>query len=103
LIVTSDASSDSVHRIVVGVDGSAPSKAALAWAVRQARLTGAVIDAVAAWDFPLAFPTPWPPSLGADFQGMARQVLDEAVADISADAGQVEIRRQVAEGNAAPI
>jgi hypothetical protein len=28
------------RRIVVGVNGSVPSKAALAWAVGQARLTG---------------------------------------------------------------
>jgi hypothetical protein len=38
--------------IVVGVDGSVPSKAALAWAVQQARLTGAVVEAVIAWEFP---------------------------------------------------
>ena len=34
------------HRIVVGVDGSVPSKAALAWALRQARDTAAVLEAV---------------------------------------------------------
>ena len=28
------------RRIVAGVDGSKPSRAALAWAVRQAKLTG---------------------------------------------------------------
>jgi nucleotide-binding universal stress UspA family protein len=39
-------------RIVVGVDGSAPSLAALRWAVRQAALTGATVDAVAAWQYP---------------------------------------------------
>jgi len=43
------------HRIVVGVDGSKPSKAALAWAVRQAELTGASVDAVIAWHYPIAF------------------------------------------------
>ena len=36
------------RRIVVGVDGSASSKAALGWAIRQAELTGAVVDAVVA-------------------------------------------------------
>jgi len=34
------------HRMVVGVDGSVPSKAALAWALRQARDTAAVLEAV---------------------------------------------------------
>lgn len=36
-------------RIVVGVDGSAHSVAALHWALRQAVLTGAHVDAVAGW------------------------------------------------------
>jgi CBS domain-containing protein len=40
------------RRIVVGVDGSAPSKAALSWAIRQAKLTGAVVEAVIAWHYP---------------------------------------------------
>jgi nucleotide-binding universal stress UspA family protein len=39
-------------RIVVGVDGSASSRAALRWAVRQARITGGSVDAVIAWELP---------------------------------------------------
>ena len=31
-------------RIVAGVDGSSSSRAALRWAVRQARLTGGTVD-----------------------------------------------------------
>ena len=38
------------HRIVVGVDGSRSSQAALAWATRLARLTDAKVDAITAWD-----------------------------------------------------
>ncbi len=37
-------------RIVVGVDGSPASGEALEWAVAEARVTGATIDAVYAWD-----------------------------------------------------
>jgi nucleotide-binding universal stress UspA family protein len=37
-------------RIVVGIDGSPSSSEALEWAVAEARLTGATIDAVYAWD-----------------------------------------------------
>ncbi|MFJ2302060.1 universal stress protein [Streptomyces sp. NPDC087787] len=71
----------SVPRIVVGVDGSEPSKAALRWAVSQARLTGGVVDAVIAWDFP----TPWfgltPPTDTdpTDYQKQARKILDQAI------------------------
>jgi nucleotide-binding universal stress UspA family protein len=35
------------YRIVVGVDGSGSSIAALRWAIRQAKMTGASVDAVA--------------------------------------------------------
>lgn len=41
------------HVIVVGVDGSESSKEALRWAGRQAKLTGAALHAVAAWQFPV--------------------------------------------------
>jgi nucleotide-binding universal stress UspA family protein len=40
------------RRIVVAVDGSPSSNEALAWAVRQAALTGSVVEAVTAWHYP---------------------------------------------------
>ena len=39
-------------RIVAGVDGSPSSMSALRWAIRQAALTGAAVDAVTAWEYP---------------------------------------------------
>ncbi|QQQ80190.1 universal stress protein [Saccharothrix sp. 6-C] len=36
-------------RIVVGVDGSPSSRAALRWAVEEAKLRGTVVEAVLAW------------------------------------------------------
>ncbi len=39
-------------RIVAGVDGSPSSISALRWAIRQAGLTGAAVDAVIAWHYP---------------------------------------------------
>jgi nucleotide-binding universal stress UspA family protein len=42
------------HRIVVGVDGSPQSKQALRWALRQAELTGAVVEAINAWQVPVS-------------------------------------------------
>lgn len=38
------------QRIVVGIDGSEPSKAALRWAVRQAELTHGTVRALTVWD-----------------------------------------------------
>jgi nucleotide-binding universal stress UspA family protein len=49
------------HEIVVGVDGSPGSAAALRWAVRQARLTGATLRAVTAWDVEPTLSLGWPP------------------------------------------
>ncbi|MEU9044915.1 MULTISPECIES: universal stress protein [unclassified Kitasatospora] len=43
---------DSAPRVVVGVDGSPSSHAALRWAVRHATLIGGVVEAVGAWDPP---------------------------------------------------
>jgi nucleotide-binding universal stress UspA family protein len=40
------------RRIVVGVDGFESSTAALRWAIHQAKLTGAAVDAVTAWQIP---------------------------------------------------
>ena len=40
---------DHSGRIVVGVDGSAGSKTALKWAMNQARLTNATVEAVTTW------------------------------------------------------
>ena len=40
------------HSIVVGIDGSDASKAALAWAVDEARLRGSTVTAVHAWQLP---------------------------------------------------
>ena len=39
-------------RIVAGVDGSPSSLSALRWAIRQAGLTGAAVDALIAWQDP---------------------------------------------------
>jgi nucleotide-binding universal stress UspA family protein len=91
------------RRIVVGVDGSVSSKAALAWAVEQARLTGAVVEAVIAWEIPVTPRNPWPVAVFTDFKSIAGQTLAEAIAEASGSAGQVEIRPEVVEGNAAQV
>src|SRR5271166_1604729 len=71
------------HRIVVGVDGSESSKAALAWAVEQAKLTSATVEAVIAWHYPVAFAgVPYAPigsPMDTDLAGTAGQVLGMAI------------------------
>jgi nucleotide-binding universal stress UspA family protein len=92
-----------IGRIVVGVDGSDSSRAALAWAVRQAALTGAQVDAVHAWHVPsygygYGYATVLPV---IDLQKVARQVLDEAIAEVADLAPDVEIRPVIVEDNPA--
>lgn len=96
--------------IVVGVDGSAPSVAALRWAAEEAALRDARLVAVHAWTFvppgPIAEPGMMPMP-GADFgqqldteRAAAEAELDGAI--FAAFPGQppVEIERKLAEDSA---
>jgi len=89
-------------RIVVGVDGFESSAAALRWAIHQAKLTGAVVEAVTAWHIP--------PNSGMisgvdmpDYQDDARMVLTEAIASTCMIDTDVEVRPRVVEGRAGPV
>ncbi|MEU7021294.1 universal stress protein [Streptomyces sp. NPDC048717] len=67
-------------RIVVGVDGSAPSLRALKWAARQAAATGDTVQAVISWEYPASWATLMPGvPPGFDPQHLAEQILDETV------------------------
>ncbi len=95
-------------RIVVGVDGSPSSRAALAWAVRQAELTGSSIDAVSAWHFPVMVGGyAWAPvsvlDEASDFGAIAAKSLTEAIGQTVAPDCPVKISTSVQEGNAAEV
>lgn len=93
------------QHIVVGVDGSAPSRAALAWALRQARLTGAAVDAVIAWHHPTAYRYPLPIAPETTARELATRVLESAVDEVShgLPGEQAVITPRVQEGNAAAV
>lgn len=94
------------HRIVVGVDGTAAAEGALAWAVQQAELTGATVEAVIAWHYPVACGGgPFAPvaMLDTDFAGTAGRVLAAAVSVAADSAGPVKVSSTVREGNAAEV
>ena len=93
-------------RIVAGVDGSPSSMSALRWAIRQAALTGATVDAVMAWHYPAAAggygwaPTGMEGSF--DFKENAEKVLADAIS--SADPGSgIPVHPFVTEGIAAQV
>jgi nucleotide-binding universal stress UspA family protein len=94
------------HRIVAGVDGSPSSKAALRWAVRQAELTGASVEAVIAWHMPVVVGGTFAPLgvlEGTDFGDIAAKSLTEAISETVDAASPVEISSTVTEGNAAQV
>jgi nucleotide-binding universal stress UspA family protein len=86
------------RRVVVGVDGSPSSVAALEWAARQAELTGATLEAVTTWEWPrsygvvLTLPSEYDPA--AD----ARTVLEESLEEVTKRHPDLVIVRSVVEG-----
>ena len=89
-------------RIVVGVDGFESSKAALRWAIRQAKLTGAVVEAVTAWQVPVG--TGWIPATDMpDYQGDAFTILAEAITEMCTIDPDVQVCPRVAEGRAGQV
>jgi nucleotide-binding universal stress UspA family protein len=92
-------------RIVVGVDGSPSSGAALRWAIRQAEMTHGIVDAVIAWQFPAGYGGhSWAPPAAADtvdYPEIAAKALADAIGsavDLDAD---VSVRQVVVGDNAA--
>lgn len=73
-------------RIVVGVDGSPCSKAALRWAMTQAGLTGATVEAVHAWHAPgssgAGYGWATAAAVGDAIDAEASKILDEAIAEV---------------------
>jgi nucleotide-binding universal stress UspA family protein len=95
-----------VGRVVVGVDGSASADIALAWAVRQAELTGAFLEAVIAWHYPVApgyaF-APIPALDDTDCPTIYAGVLKDALAGTVDPASTLKISTIVQEGNPAQV
>ena len=91
--------------IVVGVDGSANSIAALRWAVAEAKLRGCAVRAVHAWEYPysaLAAPIGAAPPPLMDLQEAAVATLDKAIAD-AALADDVVVKRVVCQGSPSQV
>jgi nucleotide-binding universal stress UspA family protein len=95
-------------RVVVGVDGSACAAEALRWALRQAVLLGAEVDAVSSWQSPAMMSGAG--GFGAyidvstfDLAGGTREVLEKSVAAAVGDVPGAEdlvVRAQVGQGYA---
>jgi nucleotide-binding universal stress UspA family protein len=91
-------------RIVVGIDGSESSKHALRWAIRQAELTGASVEAINAWEIPLYVGVAPMIETGADIEALTKageQILAETLAEVAGEHPPAVIRTRVVQGHPA--
>ena len=98
--------------MIVGVDGSAGARAALRWAMAEARLRRTRLRVIHAWTFS------YPGGAGYGYLGesvaafpgglstlhrAAEDMIEQAIADLAAEAEGVEIEREIVEGTAAEV
>jgi nucleotide-binding universal stress UspA family protein len=95
--------------IVVGVDQSQGAKAALRFALEEARLRQATLRVVHAWEFGYIGASGlegWLPAVGGelqDFRRGAEAALDEILKEVGAAADGLTIERRVDQGSAAAV
>jgi nucleotide-binding universal stress UspA family protein len=91
-------------RIVVGFDGSEPSERALAWATEEAKLRGAVLEIVMAWEVAgVVYAYGYVPSLLPSLEEEARDAAEKILAETAekARAAGVEVETEARRGQAA--
>ncbi len=88
--------------VVVGVDGSPGSRAALKFAAEEARLRGGRLRIIAAWQYPRTYGGSWtvPPELTPESD--ARDAVDEAIMALGENTA-VNITYRVVEGHPAAM
>ena len=95
--------------IVIGVDQSQGAKAALGFALEEARLRHATLRVVHAWQFGYVGATGlegWLPAAGGDleeFRQGAEAALDEILREVGADTDGLTIERRIDQGSAAAV
>ena len=90
-------------RILVGVDGSIGSRAALRWAIEEATARGAVLDAVIVWESPYDFAKFHYSVDHKEIAKRARERLLETIAEVAGPHPAVEVRPVVLEGDPAQL
>ena len=91
------------ERVVVGVDGSDPSMAALRWALAEGAVRKAVVQVVHAWDAPVIY-GPVSGVSGSDvgvIEGGARRMVEEMVDQAEQGGSPVDVEQTAIPGGAA--
>lgn len=92
----------SADRIVVGVDGSAPSLDAARWAADQAELTGAGLDVLITWEWPNGYG--WSPvPAGYDPDHESQVALSDLLKPVREAHPRLSIQATVIEGHPAVV
>jgi nucleotide-binding universal stress UspA family protein len=103
-VATDREGADIMQRIVVGVDGSAGSAQALRWAVEEAGLRQARLQAVQAWQIPYTDYALYVPTVDpAVFEEAGRQILDEVVDMVDASKLVAPVERVLVHGGAGSV
>ncbi|RCW46175.1 nucleotide-binding universal stress UspA family protein [Halopolyspora algeriensis] len=90
--------------IVVGIDGSAPSTAALRWALGQAELTGAAVEAITAWEYPAFYSWEGGAVAPREFEEAAGIAAENTVNTVLGERDfSVPVRTRVVQGNSAQV
>ena len=94
--------------VVVGIDGSDPSRAALGFGLEEAKLRGLALRVVCAWHYPLAgfiagFEPPGPRLDPGELDRDAEAQLDSSLEALGRDLAAVEVERRVREGSAPAV
>jgi nucleotide-binding universal stress UspA family protein len=89
------------QRIVVGVDGSDASAAALEWAADLASRIGASVEAVTTWQWPTGLGPDIPFPTGYDPAGDARGMLEAIVEPVAGRYPSTAVGTRIVEGHAA--
>jgi nucleotide-binding universal stress UspA family protein len=92
--------------VVVGLDGSASSVAALSWAAEYADATGGTVRAVLAWHYPAAGPAPAGPAPGVVTEEVRQSLqdnLDRAVAKVYSDRPAARLETRMSFGHPAQV
>lgn len=93
---------DSERRVVVGVDGSEHSLAALDWAAAEAERLHAVLDIRVHWITPVALGFPVPRGAAGDYERSAKAVLEHALSRVRERHPHLAVRTVATEAIPAP-
>jgi len=100
--------SEQRERIVVGIDGSALSKAALRWALAEATRRAAAVDVIHVWSYPAVAMTPYaatavPVVSPEDLESAAERVVTDAMAEVHDAVGDVVVTSTTERGHPAEV